>query len=169
MEQASARSWWFFAAAAFAIAAMQFAYGLRSPTLQRRKDLSARKARLEAQVRGLWNRNVQLERARDAMMYDPLMVESVARGQLGYRRPGETVHPPAKGLSAARPSEKDSLAEPCALALQIPKDAGGALPGLSEALTPSFIIVAAGLLLFALVVDAVARAHPKGRAASQRS
>lgn len=169
MEQASGRSWWFFAVAAFAIAAMQFAYGLWSPTLQRRQELSARKARLEAQVRGLWNRNVHLERARDAMMYDPVMVESVARGQLGYRRPGEIVHPPAEGLAASRVPEQKEFAEPCALALTIPKEASAALPDLDGALNPSFIIVASGLLLFALVADAVVRAHPKGRAASPRS
>ena len=91
-----------FYVAAAAVAVMAAVYAMHSPTVHERRELAAREAALCARVRALWRRGVEIERFRDALKTDPVMIEWVARSRLGYGRPGETVYPQARGFPDGR-------------------------------------------------------------------
>jgi hypothetical protein len=88
-------------------------YAAKSPMVRQRAELAAVEEGLRSEVQGLWRRNVVLERTRDALKGDPVMIEWVAKSRLGYTQPGVQALPPAKGSdgpSSAPPLERPTQA-----------------------------------------------------------
>jgi len=133
-----------FYVAAAALAALAISYQARSPVVKQRQELAAREARLRAEVRALWLRGVHLERIRDAVKSDPIMIERIARGRLGYARVGEIVHDAAP----------DSV--PLFLEAQRKETPSASLDWLAiarESILPSLFLLGVGLLLAAFFAN----------------
>ena len=61
------------------------------PLLARRADLRAREIALDAEVRSLQSRLHALQNDQLRLESDPRFIEQIAREELGYAKPGETV------------------------------------------------------------------------------
>ncbi len=69
------------------------------------KQVLAKKKALEREVAQLQEKNLELHKLRDSLLYDPVQIEKEAREQLGYSRPEEVVY---KG---SNPDVSDSTAK----------------------------------------------------------
>ena len=148
---------WFAAAAVVAMAAVHVRH---SPTVLQRRQLAAREAKLRAEVRHLWLRGVCLERTRDALRSDPLMIEWIARSRLGYGRPNEEVYAPSASRTNAR-----------RVFTTRPRPAPSLTPRLyqiaKEAVIPTLTLLAASMALMLLVVNFSGRPAPALETATQ--
>jgi len=148
-----------FYAAAVTVAALAVIHAAQSPTVRQRRELAVREAGLRAEVEALWRRGVDLERARDALKTDPVMIERVARVRLGYARPGEVVHSAlAVPTEAHRLFQETPAAEP-AHRLQWTRAA-------REALLPALVLLGVGALLASLFANVSLEPTPMTEACS---
>jgi len=137
--------------AAVSIAVLATAYALWSPTMIRCRELGAREERLAAEVHAMWARGVRLERTRDALRSDPVMLENVARNWLGYARSGEVVHQITRAPEAASFTEPEQAT---------PDRTGWVWATAREAALPTLVLLAAGLGLALFFANLSLREQP---------
>jgi len=148
-----------FYAAAVTVAALAVIHGTQSQPVRQRKELAVREAGLRAEVESLWRRGVDLERARDALKTDPVMIERVARLRLGYARPGEVVHSALVVPTEAHRLFQEAPAAESAHRLQWARAA-------REALLPALVLLGVGVLLAALFANVSLEPKPMTEACS---
>ena len=61
------------------------------PLLARTRELDAREAELQAEVKALEDRLAELKENQARLESDPRFVEKIAREDLGFAKPGETI------------------------------------------------------------------------------
>ena len=171
MDQAKPGNRYLFATAVVAIAILGSVYALWSPVVRQRRGLAVRHARLRGAVEALWKRGVALDRTRDALLQDPLMVESVARRHLGYRLRGEIVHRPAtEQVVLAAP-----VAKPAPRRAPTPADTSGVprrrrrLSAFRGAVLPSLSLLLVGVALGGAIASYPLVSHLRSKAITPRS
>ncbi len=150
-----------------AIAVMGMAYVKWSPVVCNRRALAQREAALRAEVDALTWRGLEMERTRESLLNDAVMIESVARRQLRYAAPGEIVHPMST-------EEVKMVASAPTMAPKPPKvsvrpETGSLMPALRGALVASAGLLLAGLLLAYFVAGVSGQSQLRSQAITPRT
>lgn len=94
-ETAARMNWWKFAERVGLILVLVLGIAIIAmnyfPQLERERKLHDRVQALESEIRSMEDRLAELKRNQLKLETDPRFIEKVAREELGYARPGETV------------------------------------------------------------------------------
>jgi len=159
--------WFVSAGMVVAIAIMGMAYVKWSPVVCHRRALAQREAALRAEVDGLAWRGLEMERTRESLLNDAVMIESVARQQLRYAAPGEIVHPMSTAELKMVSTETPKAAKPPQPVAR--PETGSLMPALRGALVASAGLMVAGLLLAYFVAGLSGQSQLRSQAITPRT
>lgn len=74
------------------------------------KQVQAKKKALEREVSQLQEKNLELHKLRDSLLYDPVQIEKEAREQLGYSRPEEVIYK-TPNLDVSDATKKEDISD----------------------------------------------------------